>query len=232
MNTQRFQDRIDIYGGVPPTELPMYSYAAAARYLHVPASTVSWWVKGRHAEGYEPVLNVPHERGLTFHDLLELHALNALRKVHGVKLGTIRQAVAFAEHRLRIDRLLSRSDLMTFGGDLFIDHLGEIVGLSKGGQVALRRILARYLTRIERDADAEPIRFYPEFLGVDLVPDAKPVSIAPTVAFGKPTLKGTGIHTAVVAARIDAGETTAQIADDYGLDEPLIESAVTYEKAA
>lgn len=189
-------------------------------------------MKGRTGHGYEPVLEVRHEQGLSFYDLLELHALHTLRRVHGVKLGTIRKALDFAEKELHIDRLLLRDDLQTFGKQMFVDHLGELIGLSMSGQIALRTILDRFMSRVERDAHALPIRFFPEFSGADAVPDKKPVSISPRVAFGKPTVSGTGIQTSVLAARLDGGETVAELADDYGLDEVLVETAVTYEKAA
>lgn len=226
------QLKVDIYGGQDPAEMPIYTYAAAARYLGVPSSTVSWWVKGREAGGYEPVLRVAHHKGLSFLDLVELDALKSLRRVHGVQLASIRQALHYAEKRLQIERLLLRSDLMTDGAEVFLDHLGEIVNLTRGGQLMLRAVLEMFLKRVERDERFRPSVLFPDFRGVDANPGYRPVSINPRVAFGRPTMTGTGVHTAVVAERINAGESVDELAEDYAVTPDLIVSAVSYELAA
>jgi len=221
------------YGGLNPAEAPLYTFAAASRYIGVPVSTVRWWARGRVRGGYEAVLALgPGSSGLSFWDLLELHAIGRLRKVHGIELEAIRRAVRFAEQELDLSRLLLREDLSTFGGNIFIEHLGDLVGISAGGQIAMREIIERYLSRVDRDASRMPIRYYPDFAGVDRVPGSKPVAISPLVAFGKPTVSGTGIHTAVIASRVDAGESLQDIALDYDLSLELVRSAVIYENAA
>jgi len=220
------------YGGLNPAEAPLYTFAAASRYIGVPVSTVRWWARGRVRGGYEAVLQIGPGSGLSFWDLLELHAVDRLRKVHGIELESIRRAVRFAEQQLNVSRLLLREDLRTFGKNIFIEHLGDLVGISAGGQIAIREIIERYLSRVDRDESRMPIRYYPDFPGVDRVPDHKPVAISPLVGFGKPTVSGTGIHTAVVASRVDAGESLQEIARDYDLSLELVWSAVIYENAA
>lgn len=219
------------YGGAQPGDIPLYSYAAASKYIGAPESTVRWWAQGRRADGYEPVI-ATHEGGLSFFDLLELHAVNQLRRVHGVKLSTIRDAVRYAKRELGLERPLLHEDLSTFGRDIFIGHLGELIGLSLGGQLAIRQIVDRYLSRLDRDAGRLPVRFYPDFRGVERVEGQKSISISPLVAFGKPTLANTAVRTAVVAARVDAGEPVRTVADDYQVPVEVVESAVLYERAA
>lgn len=209
----------------------MYSYAAAARYVGAPESTVRWWAKGRRADGYEPVIAVDGGR-LSFYDLLELHAINQLRRVHGVKLSSIREAVRFARDRLGLERPLLHEELSTVGRQVFIAYFGDLVGLSIGGQVAIRQIVQRYVRRIDRGPRGIPVRFYPDFRGVELVEDQKPVSISPMVAFGRPTLAGTSVRTSVVAARVDAGEPMDAVAEEYAVPLAVVESAVLYERAA
>ena len=41
-----------------------------------------------------------------------------------------------------------------------------------------------------------------------------------------------GVSTGVIAERIDAGESVADLADDYGLTTEEVEQAVVYERAA
>lgn len=220
------------YGGLNPAEAPLYTFAAASRYIGVPVSTIWWWARGRMRDGYEPVLSLPPGVALCFWDLLELHAIDRLRKVHGIKLEAIRRAVRFAEQKLDVTRLLLREDLSTFGSNIFIEYLGDLVGISAGGQIAIREIIERYLSRVDRDETRMPIRYYPDFSGVERVPGHKPVAISPLVAFGKPTISETGIHTAVVASRVDAGESLQDIARDYDLNLEVVRSAVIFENAA
>jgi len=55
------------------------------------------------------------------------------------------------------------------------------------------------------------------------------VVIDPFLAFGKPVLVGTGVPTAVVFRRFDAGESIADLADDYGMHPAQAEEAIRYE---
>lgn len=224
----------DFYGGQHPADVALYGYADASRLLGVSASTARWWARGRIQEGYKPVLTGVRQRdykGLSFNDLLEVHAIHRLRRVHGVDLESIRRAVIFAETEMGIARPLLRDDLATFGGDVFVRELGEVVGLSAGGQIAIRGVIESFLQRLDRDEMLRPIRFYPLFIGMEQVSDPKSIAISPVVAFGRPTIAGTGIKTAVIASRVDSGETEEEVAADYGLKVDLVTSAVIYEFA-
>ena len=227
---------VDIYKGKDPLEMPLYTYADAARYLAIPNSTVAYWARGGPTTGkqgkrefYKPVLPTRPQGGLSFLNLVELHTLKALRQVHDVKLENIRSALTYAEQKLSIERLLLRKELSTFGGDMFTQYLGETINLSKSGQVAIKDMLERYLRRVERDESSIPIKLYPDFEGVG---DERPIVINPRVSFGKPTIAGTGIHTAVIIHRIDAGEAPDDLARDYDITLEHIKDVVRYEKAA
>ena len=65
-----------------------------------------------------------------------------------------------------------------------------------------------------------------------LVGEQYPIALSPLVAFGAPTLTGTGIKTRVVVARIDAGESSHQVAEDYGVDPAYVKIAILFENAA
>lgn len=87
----------DIYAGKDPVELPRYTYRDAARATGVPATTIGAWFRGqnwysRGSAGYfKPVLERPDPEAsrLSFNNLLEVHVLRALRKVHEVKLDKV-----------------------------------------------------------------------------------------------------------------------------------------------
>jgi uncharacterized protein (DUF433 family) len=49
------------------------------------------------------------------------------------------------------------------------------------------------------------------------------------VNFGSPTITGTGIRSDVVASRFLAGDSIADLVDDYGITQEQIEVALRYE---
>jgi uncharacterized protein (DUF433 family) len=114
---------------------------------------------------------------------------------------------------------------------LFLDYLGQLINLSRSGQLAVRKLLEAHLQRVERDVASFPIRLYP-FLTAPVVDEPKHIMIDPSVAFGRPTLTGYGVTTRILAQRIDAGESPEELADDYGIPRELIEEAALFEQAA
>lgn len=224
----------NFYGGEDPLELPVYTMADAARFLSIPPATVRAWTRGRsypsnQGERYfEPLITSRGGR-LSFLNLVELHVLRALREVHEVKVESVRNALDYAERSYNIKRLLLNEELLAGGGNLFLDHYQQLVSISQHGQIAIRELLKRYLSRIDRNDARTPIRLYPMVTGLS---DDRPVVIDPRISFGRPTLRGTGIRTNMITYRVDAGESIDEIAEDYGIERELVTEAVIYEKAA
>ena len=143
-----------LYNGRDPRELPAYSIADAARFLDVPSATLRSWVAGRtypRQDGvgsFERIISPADSQGtrLSFYNVVEAHVLCALRTTHAVPLRHIRPAIAYAEKSLGIRRLLLSQELHTAAGELFIDQLGQLVNLSKSGQLYIKQILSAYLT--------------------------------------------------------------------------------------
>lgn len=127
--------------------------------------------------------------------------------------------------------MLLRKDLLTGAGRMFLDRYGDLIELSASGQMAMRQLLEAHLRRVEWDADRFPIRLYP-FVVADSVGNQRPIAIDPAVAFGRPIVVGRSITTAILAERIDAGETVEALVSDYDLSVSEIEQAVLYERAA
>jgi uncharacterized protein (DUF433 family) len=227
-------DRMDIYDGRDPLEIAIYTYRDASHFLNIPQTTIRYWARGgfvTNDEGrhhFQPVIAARGAKGLSFKNLIELYVLKALRRIHRISLENIRQALLFAEEELRIERLLLR-DLMTYGPDVFVHYYGEVVNLNRGGQIALRELIESYMKRVERDENDIPYRLYPIVQGSSV---EKPVSVDPRVSFGRPTIYGTGVATAVIAERIDAGEDIEEVAVDYHLPPQLISDANLYEHSA
>lgn len=217
---------------------PAYATAEAARYLHLPPATLRSWVVGRHyttrngSRRFEALVEPASEQPLllSFWNLIECHVLRALRTEHGVPLREVRQALTYAERKLRISNLLLRKDLLTDGGGLFLDRFGKLVDLSASGQLAMREVLAAHLSRVEWDGNRFPIRLYP-YLATERSDSVRSIAIDPAVAFGRPIVARRGITTAVLVERYDAGESLTDVAADYDLTESEVTQAIVYEQA-
>ncbi len=218
---------------------PAYTVAEGARYLKVASATLRSWVVGRpylKASGpartnplIHPARKVPPT--LSFWNLIEAHVLRSLRTEHGVSMDALRKAIVYAQKSLNVERLLLSPELRTDAGRLLLERYGQLIELSASGQIAMRRMFAEHLARVEWDQWSFPVRLYP-FTASGLPMANRPISIDPTIAFGRPVIANKGISTAAIAERIDAGESAVDVAADYDMTEGDIEEAVLYERAA
>lgn len=215
-----------------------YGLAEGARYLKLPAATLRSWVAGRRyptveGEGrFQPLIHPPSLEPalLSFWNLIEAHVLRSLRTEHGVSIKDLREALIYAQRSLKVTRLLLRKELCTGAGELFLDRYGELINLSRSGQLAMRQLLERHLRRVEWDEWQFPVRLYP-FVAEDTSSE-RPIAIDPSVAFGRPVVVRAGVSTSAIADRVDANESVEELAADYGLTVPEIEQAVVFERAA
>jgi uncharacterized protein (DUF433 family) len=202
---------------------PLYSLAEVSRYARVQPSTLKSWTRfGDNG------LLVPAGQGiapLSFINLIESHVLRALRRTHQVPMQKIRRAVDWLKAHYQTEHPLAELDLETDGYDIFISEAGFPVSASRSGQIGIPDILCRYLQRIERDPKHIPIRFFP----IPYETSPKLVMMDPGIAYGRPVIKGTRINTVMVFDRYSGGESLADIADDYGLNMPLVEEALRCE---
>ncbi len=228
----------DKFGQAGLRDQPIYTVAQAAGYLHMSPSTLRSWVMGRSYSTKEgggfskPLIKLPDPTAslLSFVNLVEAHVLLAIRTKHRVPMRAVRQALDYAQEKEGIDRLLIREELRATPGELFLERYGELLSLTLTGQLAIRKVLERYLERLERDIDSGlPTRFYPFIPGYA---EERLLSISPNVSFGKPVVARRGVSVAVLAERFDAGESLDEIANDYDLEVPEVEKALTYERAA
>jgi uncharacterized protein (DUF433 family) len=226
----------NIYRGRNPVDLPLYSLAEASHYLRQPAATLRAWTVGRPypttkgQRHFPPVVAVadPSNLLLSFRNLVELHVLSSIRRVHKVELKAVRRAIKYLKDRFHSEHPLLDREMLTDGKDLFIEQYGELVTISQDGQMALKRILEMYLDRIDRDDHGIPIRLYP-FTRKAFEKSPRLVAIDPRLNFGKPCISGTRIPTAIIAERYEAGDGIALLADDYERPPEEIEEALRYE---
>ena len=220
----------DIYNGRDPYSLPLYSQREAAHIVGASPSTVRGWVTPG-ARGAEAIIRLPEGRDgrLSFYNVVEAFVLNQIRG-YRVSMHAVRAAVEFAERELGVDRLLIRPELRwEEKGRLFWDELTRLTKLDRSGQLAIREVVGGYLNRVEwDDVTGLPRRFFPtNRTGAD----TRGVAVDPRVGFGQPTVAGTGVGTAIIVQRVNAGEDPADVAADYGVDVARLTEALVYETA-
>jgi len=210
-----------------------YTFAEAARYLRMPASTVRYWAKGgivTRPDGptirFEQVLHGPPRQRLTFSDLAELLIVRELREQFNVSPRTIRRARAYVQETC--DQPWYLFDLAVYGRDIFIEHLEPApIAASRSGQMALTGFLDDVLQRVEVKSGVLK-RIFPRVLSSHT---SRPVQISPFVAFGYPTMADTGVKVRTVALRYDAGEELDDIAADYGVPVTMVRDAISFHVA-
>lgn len=233
-----------LYAGPQVLEVPLYSVFEASRYLQIPENTLRSWVAGRAyplrsgaRRRSEPVIELadPENSRLSFNNLTEAHVLDALRRQYQVELPQIRRAVNYLREQFRSQHPLVHHQMLTDAKHLFVEAAGlkDVINASKHGQLAMRDLIGLHLQRVEWDRDGFVARLYPftRSRRTAAEEDSQPrvVTMDPKVEFGRPVLKWSAVPTAVIADRYKAGESIADLAEDYG-EEPLnIEEAVRCE---
>ena len=215
---------------------PAYGIVEAAHYLGIPQATLRSWVMGRHyptetgKRFFKPIIELPdrEHRLLSFVNLVEVHVLDALRRAHGVPLSHVRKSVDYLQNRLGSKHPLAHEKFATDGVDLFVERFGKLMNITREGQLVIKELIEAYLQRVERDPVGIPIRLYP-FTRERNPEEPRAIVIDPYVSFGRPVLAGTGIATTVIAQRYKAGESIAELAEDYGRSRSEIEEAIRCE---
>ena len=112
---------------------------------------------------FDPLILLPEPstNALSFNNIVEAHVLNALRRQHAVSIHDVRTALDYAEKELGIKRLLLREELRTTGGQVFLKRYGQLINLSRSGQIAMEKLLEVYLRRVEWDQSSVPVRLFP-----------------------------------------------------------------------
>lgn len=167
---------------------------------------------------------------LSFVNLVEAHMLATIRRKHGIALQKIRPAIDYLQREFGESHPLATMALEADEVDLFVRYAGEVLNISKGGQVAMKEAVEAHLHRVERDSHNNPLVLYP-FVGGDYTADRKPVMFNPEISFGRLVIVNSGIPTVEVAERFSAGETITELAHDYGRTPMEIEDAIRCEYA-
>ena len=213
-------------------EMPRYSLGEASIYLGLPESTVRAWFIGTtygtspNVRRFHPVLTPASRDLLSFFDIASAHILMAFKRQR-VSPNDLRAIVASLRQEFPDDRypLLGRNFYM-FGKAVILKKLGQRLNLSRGRQLGMRRIMDKFLSRVEVDAQNMPLRFSP--LRYEAARGRGFIVIDPQLSYGRPVVRGTGIAAEIVAKRRKSGESIASLAKDYRMSRRAIEEAVHY----
>ena len=217
---------------------PAYRASEAAHILALPAATVQAWSFGhdyRHSDGtpkrFARVIDAADTRRrlLSFANLCELHLLAVIRRHHRVQLPQVRKAVAYVQRQLNEKRPLLSTRFSTNGVDLFVEHAGELLNVSKLGQQALREDFERALSRVERNRDGEAVRLFPFTKPPGEADQPRVVVVDAERSFGRPVVLGAYVRTEVIKDRFFASDSMAEMAEDYGVGIAAIEEAIRFE---
>ena len=208
---------------------PTYSIAEAARLIGALASTLAGWT--RHESTKPLVKRFPGRRALSFRSLAEGFFLSAVRKA-GVPMQRIRPALAALAAEIGVEQALASHRLYTDGAEILYDfpgrgHDGEAVDrlvVVRNRQYMFRETVRVYLKRIVYDREggyASEIRL-----------DRKGVVVNPRYGCGRPTFSSCGALVESVLRRLDGGDPTEELKDDFGIPADVIESAAAHPRPA
>lgn len=226
----------DLYDVRKLVEMPLYPLSAAARYCQVHPNTIRSWVLGRsytaagRVQHWPPLVRPADPSGdrLSFMNVVELHVLASLRRVHDVPVPTIRRAIEHMRKLYKDPHPLAHPRMRAHARQVFVDEIRALVNVSQSGQTVMREVLGASLQRVTHQSQT-PVTLFPW-------PD-KPMSDAPTfvaidprVAFGKPYLVASGVPTATVYERFSAGDSTKALAHDLTELPEAIDHAIRLEQ--
>ncbi|MGH3940295.1 MAG: DUF433 domain-containing protein [Pseudonocardiaceae bacterium] len=229
-------DMLDRFG------TPLYTVPETARYLDVPASTLTIWMHGyrRRSANRRQVVGVPvltalpktgrRSPSIPFIGLAEGLVLTAMRR-SGVPLQRIRPALARLEEQFGLRHALASKRLYTDGAEILFDYAetgsdstaaraARDLVVVRNDQRVFNEIVEAYLRRIDFGADG-----YARLIQLPAYEIAE-VVVDPARGFGQPIFARGGVRLEDALALFRAGESLDVVAEEYGIPREHLEDAV------
>lgn len=206
----------------------IFTLREAAAYLGLPPSTLHSWA--RPGGNATPVITCFPAQGrqatVPFIGFAEAYVLSAFRRA-GVPMQRIRPAVEVLASGIGVEHALASSRLYTDGAEVLYDYAAseddeELRGLTvvRTNQRQFAEVVRDYLKRITYGDDgwASRVRL-PVYQRAEVIVD-------PRRAFGMPLVVHGGARVEDLVDRFVAGDTLADIAEDFGVPEPEVEDVI------
>lgn len=229
-----------LYGGKDPRDVASYATWEAARYLRMPLRTLQNWTSGYSfgERRMPPLIQLAdtNKHLLSFWNVAEVHVLDSMRRFHGITAPNLRRLIHHLEEKFDTPHPLVNERMQTDGLYVFVEKAGRLINATRDGQLAMKEVLSAHLHRIEADVDGLATILFPFIrqkpdpnLKSSMVEGPKLISLNPLVRFGRPVIVNTGIPTAEIASRFRAGDSFAELAEEYGRPHSEIEEAIRCE---
>jgi uncharacterized protein (DUF433 family) len=208
--------------------IPNYRIMEAARYAGVSSQTVADW----HSSNKTNRAKLSHRIAraeLSYMQLIEVAVVAAFRKA-GVPLKRIYEAREYVRGQLKSEYPFAQHRFKSDGRHILMDYdqfdpksgKGKLSSASENGQLAWSEIMGR-LQEFQYEHDG--IALFWRVGG-----RSSHVVIDPRISFGAPSVKG--VPTWAIKGRAAAGESTSEIADDFGIARSLVSAALKFEGVA
>jgi uncharacterized protein (DUF433 family) len=234
-------------------DVPLYTLWDTARYLHLPVWTIlalsgrgrphpEWfldqaWRRWPHFDpdndsGFPFSEEFPRlsfrrlaeffVRGFAVHAVWELGRAGEWKKDHWFRINEMVWQVL--EPYQGVEGLFSEGE-----AEASISHLVErfVKRVPSIQPDWLRKLILHHIERVEVNAGV-PVRLYP-FSRDPAEVSPRLIEMNPQIRFGRPTLAGRGVPTDVMVERFRAGDSPAELADDYGISTGEVDEAIRYE---
>ena len=205
----------------------IFTLRESAAYLGVPKSTLHHWALPSKAW---PSLitycnGAGREANIPFVGFAEAYVLSAFRRA-GVPMQRIRPAVARLASEIGVDHALASERLYTDGAEVLYDYAskqdGDLIELTvvRTGQKQFSDLVREYLQRVRYGDDGWVAELELPTYG------RAQVVVNPRRAFGLPLLVHGGARVEDLVDRFKAGDSVAEIADDFAVPEPEVEDVI------
>lgn len=207
--------------------VPNYRIREAAKYAHLTPQTVAGWHKSSWSNQKGTLSAKEKGAALSYLQLIEVAVVASFRKA-GVTMRSIGAAREYVRKQMQAEYPFAEYRFKTDGSDLWMDYAqieakaghGKLLVASQSGQLAWSDIIGR-LQEFEYEKDGLAVRWH--VAGRD-----GGVIIDPRVQFGAPAVDG--VPTWVFKGRWEAGETLNEIADDFGVPNSSVTTALQFEE--
>lgn len=205
--------------------LPTYTVAEAGRYAQAKPQTVGYWFRDGETAGPALPGRKAGER-LNYSEAVEVAFVAAFRS-YGVRLRNLREARAYFQALLQAEYPFATQRFYTEGTRVLRDwgvrqelsEFTEVVIGDEHGQLAWAGLLGEKFHTFDYERGLA-LRWH-------VAGRSSPVQIDPRISFGAPSVQG--IPTWAMRGRMLAGESVAEICDDFGLERREVIAGLEFE---